>query len=405
MTDLPQISPLPGPPQRGQDPALFIQLADAFIDALPQFRAELNAFGAQLVAATIERVVNEAAVSFEGAEHARDAAIVARDAAQQYAASIAPSTFVKLVGDQNIDGGKTFAQKIVASLGIRINNVDLTALTAAGKALIEAVDAAAQRNALGIPMVLVQDFDTSGTWTKAAGAKAVQVILWGGGGGGGGGVPANGQIGSGGAGGGYSTGILSAADVPANVSVTIGAGGVGSGGGVAGGTGGTTSFGALLAARGGPGGNVGSGTIYGSGALFAGGFGGVGASNPQPGGNVHSYNNEGSPTPCPGGGGGGYQNSGGAAGGAGSLRGVASNSGGGGAGGGVGAGSAGAGRNGIIPGTAGGGGSGRNAADGAGGAGGSGAGGGGGGCGVNDGQAGAVGGPGGSGFCRVVTYF
>ncbi len=51
MTVIPTIDALPTPPQRGQDPATFIQLADAFLDALPEFRNDLNAFGVALLAA------------------------------------------------------------------------------------------------------------------------------------------------------------------------------------------------------------------------------------------------------------------------------------------------------------------------------------------------------------------
>ena len=49
MTVIPTIDPLPAPPQRGQDPAVFIQLADAFLDALPGFGDDLNAFGVALL--------------------------------------------------------------------------------------------------------------------------------------------------------------------------------------------------------------------------------------------------------------------------------------------------------------------------------------------------------------------
>jgi hypothetical protein len=108
MTDLPTVTALPAPPQRGQDNAVFIQRADAFIDALILFVTQLNAFAAQLVAATQERVVNEAAGSYAGAIAARDAAIAARDAAQAFANSIDPATLVKTSGNQAIAGTKNF---------------------------------------------------------------------------------------------------------------------------------------------------------------------------------------------------------------------------------------------------------------------------------------------------------
>jgi hypothetical protein len=108
MTDIPTIATLPPAPQRGQDAAVFVQRADAFIDALKDFVAQMNAFGAQLVQATQERVVNEAAASYNGALAARDAAITARDAAQGYAASINPANLVNLTGNQAIAGTKNF---------------------------------------------------------------------------------------------------------------------------------------------------------------------------------------------------------------------------------------------------------------------------------------------------------
>jgi hypothetical protein len=108
MTDIPTIDPLPAPPQRGQDPAVFVQRADTFIDALTAFVDDLNLFGAQLVLATQERVVNEAAESYDGALAARDAAIAARNAAQGFAASIDPANLVHRTGDESVDGTKNF---------------------------------------------------------------------------------------------------------------------------------------------------------------------------------------------------------------------------------------------------------------------------------------------------------
>ncbi len=112
MTDIPTIVALPAPPQRGQDPAIFIQRADSFIDALAAFVAQMNAFGAQLVTATQERVVNQAAGSYNGALAARDAALAARDAAQAYAASVDPANLVHRTGNETVAGTKNFTDVI-----------------------------------------------------------------------------------------------------------------------------------------------------------------------------------------------------------------------------------------------------------------------------------------------------
>lgn len=131
--------------------------------------------------------------------------------------------------------------------------------------------------------VNVQTFDSSGTWTKLAGAKFVVVQAWGGGGGGSScstsGIQQQG--GGGGGGGGYNTNNFNASDLSSTVTVTIPAA---SGHGV---TGGNVTFGSYLTAYGGgaspdatanqtPGGGGGGG-IAGGGSDGAGaGTGGVG---------------------------------------------------------------------------------------------------------------------------------
>lgn len=140
-----------------------------------------------------------------------------------------------------------------------LNTSALFTLTSAGRAILDDATAAAQRTTLGaFGRIESQEFTASGTYTPTAGMLYVIVEIVGGGGGGGGAATsiAGAQYGGGGgAGGTYSRRVLTAAQVGASQSVTIGAAGsAGSAGGGNGGTGGTTSFGSLVTAPGGAGG-------------------------------------------------------------------------------------------------------------------------------------------------------
>jgi hypothetical protein len=113
--------------------------------------------------------------------------------------------------------------------------------------------------AAGVPtfQVNTQVFTSSGTYTPTAGMAYCIVELVGGGGGGGGcGAPGatNISAGSGGCAGDYSRKTISAATVGASQTITIGAGGAGGPNTTPwiGTTGGTTSFGAIFNAVGGP---------------------------------------------------------------------------------------------------------------------------------------------------------
>lgn len=107
------------------------------------------------------------------------------------------------------------------------------------------------------------------TWTKPTGLKYVVVEVQAGGGGGGGSTLA-GRVSGGGGGGGYAKETILATSLGATETVTIGAGGAGSGT-TTGSTGGTSSFGSLVSATGGLGGEVSSGIAV------PGGVGGAGS--------------------------------------------------------------------------------------------------------------------------------
>lgn len=130
-------------------------------------------------------------------------------------------------------------------------------------------------------LIGIQTITATGTYTPTAGTSSVLVKLGGGAGAGGGAaVTAAGQLagGSGGGAGGYSESYLTTGF--SGVTVTIGAGGVGAAGAV-GGNGGTTSFGALLQATGGVGGQFGPAVSGGTVTVTFSSGGGVGS-----GGNI-----------------------------------------------------------------------------------------------------------------------
>jgi hypothetical protein len=110
----------------------------------------------------------------------------------------------------------------------------------------------------------IRIFSSSGTYTPTAGMGRVRVTAIGGGGAGGGaGVASSGNVSLGAAGGAgtVAQGLFTAVQVGSSLAVTIGAGGAPASGGV-GGTGGSTSFGALLTCPGGPGGGLSNDTPF-----------------------------------------------------------------------------------------------------------------------------------------------
>lgn len=107
----------------------------------------------------------------------------------------------------------------------------------------------------------IQDFASSGTWTKPSGVITTsQTLVWGWGGGGGGSA----SSGAAGGGGGYVEQLFLTSDLGTTETVTIGAGGA------IGGSGGTSSFGSLLTVTGG----ILATAAGGAGGGFNSGFGG-----------------------------------------------------------------------------------------------------------------------------------
>lgn len=158
-----------------------------------------------------------------------------------------------------LDDANAAAQRTTLGLG---SAATLTAGTAANNlvqldssAKLPAVDGSALTNLptlWGRSLIDTQTFNASGTWTKPSSGVFAVVRCWGGGGSG---MRRGGVSNTSGAGGGaYHEYILSMATLPSTVSVTVGAGGIApTTVGVAGNAGGATSFGSYVSANGGAG--------------------------------------------------------------------------------------------------------------------------------------------------------
>jgi hypothetical protein len=124
----------------------------------------------------------------------------------------------------------------------------------------------------GLVNMAVTIFTASGTYTKPANLKFLQVEVLSGGGAGGGALATGAgvySVGSGGGGGAWGHLTFAGASVPASVAYTVGAGGTSVSGGN-GGTGGTTTF-STLSATGGAGGAAGNPSAFVSTGVSAGG--------------------------------------------------------------------------------------------------------------------------------------
>ena len=143
----------------------------------------------------------------------------------------------------------------------------------------------------------IQEFSSSGTWTKPAGAQFVLVEAWGAGGGGGRPTAGSASPGAGGGGGAYNYRTFLASDLASTVAVAIGAGGNGAtSNGSNGNVGGNTTFGAYFTVYGGGGGSGGEPSTSwnnggsGGGTLGSGSTAWYGTSGGQLGGYPRIYN-------------------------------------------------------------------------------------------------------------------
>jgi hypothetical protein len=161
----------------------------------------------------------------------------------------------------DIQVASAIASSNIANVGLAAFNLADFSVDANGFVTLAAGAGAA------FSIINVQTFTSSGTYTPTANTKYVIIECVGGGGGSGGctaGTATTVCAASGGAGGGYARKFASAATIGVSQVVTIGAGGIAGSTTMAtlGGTGGTTSVGAICVAIGGPGGyNPGSFTF------------------------------------------------------------------------------------------------------------------------------------------------
>lgn len=203
------------------------------------------------------------------------------------------ATSAAVTGVLGIANGGTNTSSVDAFGAVYANGSTSLGVTAAGLIgqFFQAQGTTSPPTWVSSPVLKIQNFTASGTYTASSGLLYALMFTVGGGGGGGGvtGLAANSLGGGGGGSGGFSIAVASAAGIGVSQTVTIGAGGVGASGGT-GAVGGTTSIGVFCMGRGGAGGLPNNGTsVLGNGGLggasgtgsvaIVGALGGIGGTN------------------------------------------------------------------------------------------------------------------------------
>lgn len=288
------ITPLPTPaPSRDQPEAEFVANANALFGALPTMITQINAESAAI---TDERELAEQAVVDAQAQvalaagevdqaeafavAAQNSALIASGAANYKGEYSAGTTYQ--IGQTVSYNGAQFVAKTVntgvtpvdGANWLKIENGDVigpASATANALAIFDGTTGKLLKSPIGtgtagqalvsggtgaIPewatigiLSNYQEFTSSGTWTKPAGATWIYIEAIGGGGSG-----RSATAGAGGGGGGlFVSKIFRAAEVGATETITIGAGGASAANGANGNDGGDTTFGSLLTANGGAG--------------------------------------------------------------------------------------------------------------------------------------------------------